>query len=507
MENTFPHPQLAEATIAELQAALTNGQLTSLHLVDMYLQRIQAINRQGPCINALAEINPDARAIAQQLDAERKEHGPRGPLHGIPLLLKDNIATTDRMQTTAGSLALLGSRPAREAFVVQQLRAAGAIILGKSSLSEWANFRSSHSSSGWSGRGGQVLNPYVLNRTPCGSSSGSATAVAAGLAAASLGTETDGSILCPANMNAVVGIKPTVGLTSRAGVIPISHSQDTVGPFGRTVADAAAVLGALVGVDEHDAATQQSTGKFYHDYTQFLDSKGLQGARIGIAREVYSGYDARVDALLEQAIAVMRAAGAEVIDPMNIPTAKEIDQTDTEMTVLLYEFKANLNAYLQNLEESPVRSLAEIIAFNNAHAEQEMPYFQQELLLQAQETGTLTDENYLAALEKNRRLARAEGIDAVMEQHHLDALVMPTGGPAWLIDLVNGDHGTGSCSQPAALAGYPAISVPMGYIFELPVGITFMGSAFSEPTLIKLAYAFEQQTKARHTPKYLQNVP
>ncbi len=507
MEESYPHVQLAEVTIAELQAALQDGHLTSLQLVNMYLQRIQAINRQGPCINALAEINPDARTIAQQLDQERKERGPRGPLHGIPLLLKDNIATTDRMETTAGSLALVGIRPKREAFVVQQLRAAGAIILGKANLSEWANFRSSHSSSGWSGRGGQVLNPYVLNRTPCGSSSGSATAVAAGLAAASLGTETDGSILCPANMNAVVGIKPTVGLTSRSGVIPIAHSQDTVGPFGRTVADAAAVLGALVGVDERDTATQQSTGKIYHDYTQFLDDNGLRGARIGIAREVYSGYDARVDALLEQAIAAMRTAGAEIIDPANIPTAKQINETDTEMTVLLYEFKADLNSYLQDLAESPVRSLADVIAFNTAHTEQEMPYFQQELLLNAQEAGTLADERYLAALEKNQRLARQEGIDAVMEQYHLDALVMPTGGPAWLVDLVNGDHGAGGCSQPAALAGYPAISVPMGYIFELPIGITFMGRAFSEPTLIKLAYAFEQRTKARHSPKYLQSVP
>lgn len=507
MEHAFPHPHIGEATIAELQTALQQGHLTSVDLVDRYLQRIEAIDRQGPRINALAEINPDARAIAQDLDEERTQHGPRGPLHGIPILLKDNIATTDHMETTAGSLALVGTRPKREAFVVQQLRAAGAIILGKANLSEWANFRSSHSSSGWSGRGGQVLNPYVLNRTPCGSSSGSATAVAAGLVTASLGTETDGSILCPANMNAVVGIKPTVGLTSRSGVIPIASSQDTVGPFGRTVADAATVLGVLVGRDEDDEATEQSVGKFHRDYTPFLTSDGLRGARIGIAREVYCGYDTRVDALFEQAITITRAAGAEIIDPANIPTAKQMNETDTEMTVLLYEFKAGLNAYLQDLAVSPLRSLEEIIAFNTTHAEQEMPYFQQDLFLKAQQTGTLTDAQYLTALEKNRRLAREEGIDAVMQHYRLDALMMPTGGPAWLIDLIHGDRGAGGCSQPAALAGYPAISVPMGYLFELPIGITFMGRAFSEPTLIKLAYAFEQHTKVRHSPKYLPSVP
>ena len=495
--------QLEEKTIAELQAAMTEGQISARQLAQMYIERIYVLDRDGPKLNSVLEINPDALRIAEELDRERAATGPRGPLHGIPILLKENIATTDSMQTTAGSLALLGSRPSRDAFVVQKLREAGAVILGKANLSEWANFRSTHSSSGWSARGGQCRNPYVLDRTPCGSSSGSAVAIAANLAAASLGTETDGSILCPAAKNGVVGIKPTVGLTSRAGVIPIAHSQDTVGPFGRCVADAAAVLGVLVGVDQHDSATEASEGKYYHDYTQFLNADGLRGARLGVCRQVYFGYSPRSDEIANMAIKQMQDLGAIIVDPADIPTAQQMSSSQSELTVLLYEFKADLNKYLGELVSTPVRTLEEIIAFNNAHADEELPYFGQEHFLQAQATSSLDDPAYLAALAENQRLSRQEGIDAIMDEHNLDALIMPTGSPAWCIDLVNGDHHMGGSSQPAALAGYPAISVPAGFAFGLPVGITIMGRAFSESTLIKLAYAFEQGTKARRPPQFL----
>jgi len=497
---------LEEATIVELQAAMTAGQLTARDLTQMYLERIQQIDQRGPKLNAIVEINPDALEIADALDHERKTKGPRGPLHGIPLLLKENIATADRMQTTAGSLALLGSRPARDAFVAQKLRDAGVIILGKTNLSEWANFRSTSSSSGWSGRGGQTHNPYVLDRTPCGSSSGSAAAVSANLVAAALGTETDGSIVCPSSTNGVVGIKPTVGLTSRAGVVPIAHSQDTVGPITRTVADAAAVLGALVGVDPRDPATAASAGKFHNDYTQFLDPHGLRGARIGIARQVYFGYSAKTDAIANAAIEQLRSLGAIIVDPADIPTAQQMSTSTSETTVLLFEFKADLNKYLSELASTPVHTLADIIAFNNAHADKELKFFGQELFLQAQATTSLNDPTYLAALAENHLLSRQEGIDAVMNKFNLDALVMPTGSPGWSIDLVDGDHFLGSSSQPAALAGYPAINVPAGFSLGLPVGITFMGRAFSEPTLIKLAYAFEQGTKVRRSPQFLPTI-
>jgi amidase len=421
------------------------------------------------------------------------------------VVLKDNIATTDSMETTAGSLALQGSRPRKEATVAAKLREAGAVILGKANLSEWANFRSERSSSGWSARGGQVRNPYVLDRTPCGSSSGSAVAVAANLASAAVGTETDGSILCPSSMNGVVGIKTTLGLVSRAGVIPIAHSQDTVGPIARTVADAAILLGAMVGADGDDPTTTSSRGKFYRDYTKFLDPKGLVGARIGIPRELYFGYSDRSDEVTETAIKKMRRLGAEIVDPANIPTAKRMG--DGELDVLLYEFKADLNRYLAGLAKSKVRSLKDVIEFNKKHASKELKYFGQDLFLKAQETTGLKSKKYLKALRQTKLLSRQRGIDFVMRKHRLDALVTPTTSPAWTIDLVDGDHGLGGSSQPTALAGYPAITVPAGYAFGLPIGITFMGRAFSEPTLIRLAYAFEQATRHRVPPRYKPATP
>ncbi len=495
--------QLEEATISELQVEMTQGNVTARQLTQGYIERIQSLDQKGPTLRSVVEINPDALEIAQALDQERAEKGPRSPLHGIPILLKENIATLDRMETTAGSLALLGARPPRDAFVARKLREAGAVILGKTNLSEWANFRSENSSSGWSGRGGQTRNPYVLDRTPCGSSSGSAVAVAANLVAAALGTETDGSILCPSSINGVVGIKPTVGLTSRAGVIPIAHSQDSVGPFARTVTDAAIVLGAISGVDVHDPMTQHSVDASFNDYMQFLNVDGLKGARIGVCRQVYFGYSTKTDAVINAGIERMAVLGATIIDHADIPTALQMSSSQSEFHVLLYEFKAHLNAYLEELNESSVRSLADIIAFNDAHIDEEQPYFGQEILLQAQETTNLNDPLYLNALAENHRLARQEGIDAVMDEYKLDALVMPTRGPAWCIDWLNGDHDIGGSAQAAALAGYPAISVPAGFVFGLPVGITFMGRAFSEPTLIKLAYAFEQATKQRRPPQFL----
>jgi amidase len=498
-----PHTQLETATIAGLQADMAAGTLTALRLVEQYLERIEAIDRSGPEIRSVIEINPDAQALAEALDRERQSGQTRGPLHGIPILLKDNIDTADLMHTTAGSLALLGTYARRDARVAEKLRAAGAILLGKANMSEWANFRSSHSSSGWSARGGQALNPHALDRSPSGSSSGSASATAAALCAAALGTETDGSILSPASANGVVGIKTTLGLVSRAGVIPIAHSQDTVGPFGRSVADAALLLSFIAGPDPRDPATQTGGPLPVPDYTAALDAGALRGARIGVARESYFGYSEKSDGVAEAAIAVLRAAGAEIIDPANIATAKALEKSEAELTVLLYEFRADLGAYLADLSpEAEVHSVEELIAFNRSHSDQEMPYFGQEYLEMAAAKGPLSDPAYLEALAENHRLAREEGIDAIMAEHSLDALVMPTGGPPWKIDLIDGDHGLGGSSQPAALAGYPAISVPAGYPFGLPVGITFMGRAYSEPRLIALAYAFEQASLAYRPPRF-----
>jgi amidase len=496
--------EFEEATLADLQRRMAAGTLTARRLTAAYLSRIAALDRKGPALHHVIETSPDALAIADALDAERRAKGARGPLHGIPILLKDNVDTADRMTTTAGSLALAGSIPPRDATVARKLREAGAVLLGKANLSEWANIRSNRSSSGWSARGGQAKNPYVLDRNPCGSSSGSAAAVAANLCTLAIGTETDGSIVCPSSASGIVGLKPTLGLVSRAGIIPIAHSQDTAGPMARTVRDAALLLGALVGVDDRDIATADAASRGASDYTRFLDADGLRGARIGVVRKSF-GFNPRVDRLMEDALAEMVRRGAVLVDPADIPHAGEYD--DSELEVLLFELKADLAAYLQALgPAAPVKTLADVIAFNEAHRAEEMPYFGQELFLKAEAKGPLTTPAYLEALEKNRRLSRAEGIDAVMDQHRLDALVAPTGGPAWTTDLVNGDHFSGGSSTAPAVAGYPNINVPVGDIYGLPVGISFFGRAWSEPTLLKLAFAFEQATQFRHRPRFLPTV-
>jgi amidase len=499
-----PAFDLDEATIVDLQQRMQSGQDTARSIVEKYLARIDAIDRSGPALHSVIETNPDALAMADQLDAERKARGPRGPLHGIPVLLKDNIATADRMMTTAGSLALAGSAPPRDAFIVERLRRAGAIILGKTNLSEWANFRSTHSTSGWSGRGGLTRNPYALDRNTSGSSSGSGAATAANLTAVAVGTETDGSIVSPSNVNGLVGIKPTLGLLSRAGIVPIAHSQDTAGPMARTVADAAALLGAMIGADPDDPATRDSATKGAPDYTMFLDQNGLNGARIGVVRDRLFGSSPATDKIAEDAIAAMKRQGAIIVDPANIPTLGKFD--DSEFDVLLYEFKADLDKYLAQLgPAAPVHSLKDVIAFNDSHAGAELQWFGQEIMTMAEKKGPLTDAKYLAELAKNRRLSRALGIDAVMTAHKLDALVAPTGGPAWLTDLVNGDSGTASTPGPStvtSVAGYPHVTVPAGFVRGLPVGISFFGRAWSEPTLVKLAYAFEQATKHRRPPAF-----
>lgn len=493
--------ELDEMGVADLQTAMTSGRFTAHALTEKYLARIDAVDKHGPAVNSVIEVNPDALAIAKELDKERKQKHLRGPLHGIPVLIKDNIDTADRMMTTAGSLALVGSRPPKDSMVAQKLREAGAVILGKTNLSEWANIRSNQSTSGWSGRGGLTKNPYVLDRNPCGSSSGSGAGVSANLCTVAIGTETDGSIVCPASSNGVVGLKPTVGLVSRSGIIPISHSQDTAGPLCRTVRDAAILLGALTGVDAEDKATSESRGKSYADYTQFLHADGLRGARIGVVRATF-GFNAAVDQLMGTALDVLKAQGAVLVDPADIESRGKFD--DSESTVFMYELKADLNAYLAKLgPRAPVHTLQEVIEFNEKHREQEMPYFGQELFLKSQLKGSLTSQEYLDALNKNHQLARTEGIDAVMDKNKLDALVAPTGGPAWLTDLVAGDHFGGGSSSAAAVAGYPNINVPAGDVFGLPVGISFFGRAWSEPVLIRLAYAYEQASKLRKAPQFL----
>jgi amidase len=497
---------LVEVSIAELQHRLSSGQVTSRELVREYTARIDAIDRKGPTLRSVLQLNPDAPAIAEELDRERRQKGARGPLHGIPIMLKDNVDTHDRMHTTAGSLALLGSTPPLDATVAARLRQAGAVLLGKLNMSEWANFRSNSSSSGWSGRGGQARNPYMLERNPSGSSSGSGIAVAASLCAAALGTETDGSILSPSGCCGVVGIKPTIGLTSRAGVIPISHNQDTVGPFGRTVADAATVLGALVGVDPRDSATAASAGRSFTDYRRFLDPNGLHGARIGVIRRVFAGFQDKADAVYDQAIEAMRQAGAIIVDPADLPSADEINSSGDETTVLLFDFKNDIKAYLDGRGDPSIHTLQDLIDFNNAHAGQELRYFGQDVFLASQAVKTTDPETiaaYQTALANDRRRGREQGIDAALQKSQLDALVAPTNQVAWTTDLLDGDHFLGASSTPTSLAGYPAINVPAGFSFGLPIGITFMGTAWSEPTLIKLASGFEAVTKARRPPTFI----
>jgi len=493
---------LEEATIADLQAGMTAGRMTSVSITRQYIARIEELDRKGPTLRHVLEINPDALAIAESLDRERKSGRVRGPLHGVPILLKDNIDTADRMTTTAGSLALEGSIPLQDAFIAAKLRAAGAVLLGKTNLSEWANFRSTHSSSGWSGRGGQAKNPYVLDRNPCGSSSGSGGAVSANLCAAAIGTETDGSIVCPSSANGIVGIKPTLGLVSRTGIIPIAHSQDTAGPMARTVRDAAIILNALTGIDPRDPATRGAQARGLIDYTRALDPNGLRGARIGVARTKFFGYSDVTDKIVNDAIDAMKALGAVIVDPANIETAGKFD--DSEFDVLLYEFKADLNAYLAGLgPKAPVRTLQDIIDFNDRNKDREMPWFGQEIMVMAQKKGPVSEKKYRDQLAKNVRMSRTQGIDATMNKHKLDAIVAPTGGPPWTTDLINGDHFSGASSTPAAVAGYPNINVPAGFWHSLPVGVSFFGRAYSEPTLIKLAYAYEQATKHRRAPQFI----
>lgn len=493
-----------EITINELSEGMKSGKYTARSITEEYIKRINEIDKSGPAVNSVLEINPNALKIADELDKEFKEKGPRGPLHGIPVLIKDNIDTADAMNTTAGSLALLGSKPIKDSFLVKQLRAAGAIILGKTNLSEWANIRSTHSTSGWSGRGGLTKNPYALDRNCSGSSSGSGAAAAANLCAVAIGTETDGSVVSPSSLNGLVGIKPTIGLVSRAGIIPISHSQDTAGPMTRTVRDAAILLGAMTGIDSEDVATKDSKGKSHKDYTKFLIADGLKGVRIGVFRQ-YFGFLPQVDELMEKSLEILKKNGATLIDPVKMDAFEKFGST--ENTVLMYELKADMEAYLKHRgPNTKMYTLKDLIEFNKRHTKDEMPYFGQELFLQAEEKGTLTDKEYVDALATNHRMTREEGIDAMMDKHNLDAIVSPTDSPAWMTDLVDGDHFLGGSSSLAAVAGYPHITVPAGFVWGLPVGISFFGRAWSEPTLLKIAYGFEQATKARKPPKFLSTV-
>lgn len=498
-----PAFELDEVTIRELQDGMKSGKYTARSIAEKYLERIARLDRpgHGPGVNSVIELNPDALAIADHLDRERRERGARGPMHGIPVLIKDNIATADRMMTTAGSLALVGSKPPRDSFVARRLRESGAVILGKTNLSEWANIRSNHSTSGWSGRGGLTRNPYALDRNACGSSSGSGAAASANFCAAAVGTETDGSVVCPSSVNGLVGIKPTVGLVSRSGIIPISHTQDTAGPMARSVEDAAILLGALAGTDPDDSATSSPQRRAGEDYTRHLDVKGLSGARIGVARKFFGISDA-VDKLMQEALRALKQGGAILVDPTDIPKFGE-----SEFEVLLYELKADLNKYLAGLgPDAPVHTLADVIAFNEKNRDREMPYFGQDVFIKSQAKGPLTEKAYLDALANDLKQSREEGIDAVMDKFELDALVGPTSGPAWLTDLIDGDHDSGGSSTPAAVAGYPNINVPAGFVRGLPVGISFFGKAYSEPVLIRIAYAFEQATRFRRAPQFLPTI-
>lgn len=496
--NNVKPGELDEKTIADLHKAIADGKETAHSLTEKYLARIDLVDMSGPVVNSVIEVNPDALAIADALD--KLDPKARGPLHGIPVLLKDNIETGDKMMTTAGSLCLEGNHAARDANIVMRLRKAGAVILGKTNLSEWANFRSTHSSSGWSGRGGQTKSPYALDRNPCGSSSGSGAACAANLCAISVGTETDGSIVCPSNNNGLVGIKPTLGLVSRSGIIPLSHSQDTAGPMCRTVRDAAILLSVLSGFDRSDPVTKGIPR--VNDYGRYLDPNGLKGARIGVARKFF-GFNDKVDRVMHEAIAVMKKLGATIVDPADLPSHGKYD--DSEYMVLLYDFKNDINAYLakRNLR---AKNLADLIRMNEEMKDREMPFFGQEIFHQAQEKGPLSEKRYIAALEKNHKMSRDEGIDFVIKKFKLDAIIAPTGGPAWTTDLINGDHFTGGSSTPAAVAGYPSVTVPAGMVRGLPVGISFFGGAWTEAKLVKLAYAFEQATKVRQAPLFLPSV-
>lgn len=492
---------IEEQPAVRLLAGLEQGEWTSQDLVQAYLARIELIDKKGPRLNSVIELNPDALSLAQQSDRDRKAKKELGPLHGLPILIKDNIDTADRMATTAGSLALLGSQPTQDAFLVGQLRKAGAILLGKTNLSEWANARGNNSTSGWSARGGLTRNPYALNRNPSGSSSGSAVAVAASLCAAAIGTETDGSILSPSSANGIVGLKPTLGLISRSGVIPIAHSQDTAGPMARSVKDAALILGALVGVDPRDPATRESQGKFHTDYLRFLTGDSLEGARLGVARN-FLGFHPGVDALMESALKLLRARGAILVETSALPKAEKFG--DEEIKVLQYEMKAGLNAYLAGLgPKAPVRTVEDIIAFNKKNAARELPFFGQEFLEEIVKKGPLTTPEYHKALSECRRITRAEGIDKVMDDSSLDAIIGPCGGPACVTDLLLGDRGLGGdIISLAAVAGYPSITVPLGYLTGMPVGLAFTGRAWSEPKLLSLAHDFEMASKVRKAPQY-----
>ena len=487
---------LEEVTVSDLQKSMENGEYTSRKICELYLERIKEIDQADGGLKSVLELNPDALSIADNLDKERDAGKVRGPLHGIPIMVKDNIDTADKMMTTAGALALVGNIASSDAFIIKKLRDAGAVLLGKTNLSEWANFRSTRSSSGWSGRGRQTSNPYALDRNPCGSSAGSGAAVSANLCAITIGTETNGSIVCPASTNGVVGIKPTVGLWGRSGIIPISETQDTAGPMARTVADAVALLGPLTGADPRDERTNESEGKNFTNYTQFLNNDGLQGKRLGVMRSSF-GFHEKVDKIMEEAIAVLEQAGATIVDPVEIKTRREYGNSGYQL--MLYEFKDGVNKYLSSANAT-VKTLAEVIAFNKEHADESMPYFEQEILEEAEEKGDLNSKEYKEALTKVLSLSREKGIDATLAEHNIDAIIAPTGGPSWPIDVINGDHFGGGSSSPAARAGYPNITVPAGYVFGLPVGMSFFAGAYKEPELIAMAYAFEQASKIRIAP-------